>query len=332
MRPKLIVLPILLAAMFLVARPNGALGAESENLIVGTGPVGGTYYEVGGALCRTVNAARADHGFRCLVESTGGSEENLQRLREGDLDFALIQSDWQYFAARDGRSDAGEASAEPVGLRAVVSLHAQAFTLLVAPESGIAALGDLEDKRLNLGPAGSAARASGEALIRALGWDAGDFAAVGDLPPARAAKSLCDGGSDAMLIPSSHPNAIVSGAAERCGARLLPVEGPAVDLMLTAWPFYAPAEIPGGLYPANPGAVSTFGLRATLVTRADVPDRAVFEVARRLIDDLDGFRAQHPALSRLTPEGMAGLANSLGLHAGADRYFKSRGLIAPESQ
>ena len=131
---------ILLAGLILAAGPAGA----EQHVVVGTGPVAGTYYPAGGALCRQVNLAAERHGLRCLVESTAGSEDNLRRLRAGLLDFALLQSDWQYYAGRDGTQEATDGEGENNGptsdLRAVVSLHAQPFTLLARPESGIAAL------------------------------------------------------------------------------------------------------------------------------------------------------------------------------------------------
>ena len=89
------------------SRPTGVCAA--------TGPVAGAYYPAGGALCRVVNQAAAHHGLRCLVESTAGSEDNLRQLRAGRLDFALLQSDWQYFAGRDG-SDRAVEGEEGTGL------------------------------------------------------------------------------------------------------------------------------------------------------------------------------------------------------------------------
>ena len=84
-----------------LAAGGGARGAE-QIVVVGTAPVAGVYYPAGGALCRLVNQARQDHGLRCLVESTAGSEDNLRRLRAGELDFALLHSDWQYYAGQGG--------------------------------------------------------------------------------------------------------------------------------------------------------------------------------------------------------------------------------------
>ncbi|MDH3593603.1 MAG: TAXI family TRAP transporter solute-binding subunit [Rhodospirillales bacterium] len=326
---------LFLFVLFLgLAAGGGARGAE-RIVVVGTAPVAGVYYPAGGALCRLVNQARQDHGLRCLVESTAGSDDNLRRLRAGELDFALLQSDWQYYAGqkdagakpREGEAKEDEAAGSEanVALRAVLSLHAQPFTLLASPESDIAKLEDLKGKRVNLGPAGSVQRAAGEVLVEALGWKKTDFAEVAQMAAGEQVEALCGGRIDAFLMPISHPNGLIGAATDRCRARLVPVEGRAVDLLLATWPFYSRAVIAGGTYLANPGSVRTFGLRATLVTSEKTPDETVYRIVQSLFEQIDAFRAQHPALAELEPSDMVSQGNSLALHEGALRYYRERG-------
>jgi hypothetical protein len=307
-----------------LAAAGGARGAE-QIIVVGTAPVAGVYYPAGGALCRLVNQARQDHGLRCLVESTAGSEDNLRRLRAGELDFALLQSDWQYYAGQAAAGAEAKEGETGVALRAVLSLHAQPFTLLASPESDIAKLEDLKGKRINLGPAGSVQRAAGEVLVEALGWEKTDFAEIAQMAAGEQVEALCGGRIDAFLMPISHPNGLIGAATDRCRARLVPVEGRAVDLLLATWPFYSRAVISGGTYQANPGSVRTFGLRATLVTSQKMPDETVYRIVKSLFEQIDSFRAQHPALAQLEPSGMVSQGNSLALHEGALRYYRERG-------
>jgi TRAP transporter TAXI family solute receptor len=307
-----------------LAAGGGARGAE-QIVVVGTAPVAGVYYPAGGALCRLVNQARQDHGLRCLVESTAGSEDNLRRLRAGELDFALLQSDWQYYAGQAAAGAKAKEDETGVALRAVLSLHAQPFTLLASPESDIAKLEDLKGKRINLGPAGSVQRAAGEMLVEALGWEKTDFAEIAQMAAGEQVEALCGGRIDAFLMPISHPNGLIGAATDRCRARLVPVEGRAVDLLLATWPFYSRAVIAGGTYLANPGSVRTFGLRATLVTSEKTPDETVYQIVKSLFEQIDSFRAQHPALAELEPSGMVSQGNSLALHEGALRYYRERG-------
>jgi hypothetical protein len=138
-------------------------------------------------------------------------------------------------------------------------------------------------------------------------------------------EALCGGRIDAFLMPISHPNGLIGAATDRCRARLVPIEGRAVDLLLATWPFYSRAVISGGTYLANPQSVQTFGLRATLVTSQKTPDETVYRIVKSLFEQLASFRAQHPALAELEPSGMVSQGNSLALHEGALRYYRERG-------
>ena len=297
--------------------------ADDDILVLGTAPVAGVYYPAGGALCRLVNKHRDDHGQRCLIESTDGSAENLRRMKAGDLDFALIQSDWQYHAYRGTIS--GSDGPAFAGLRALFSLHAQPVTVVAARESGIETLDDLRGKRVSLGPLGSAMRRTGETLFMALGWSRKDTAETLDLGPAEQVEALCAGLIDAFVLPTSHPNGLVAAAAEGCLARLVPVEGMAVDELLSRHPFFARTRIAGGLYRGNPKEIESFGVRATLVAPAELSSDLVYQVVRATFEQFDALRAQHPALASLEAEMMIDSGNSAPFHDGALQYYRERG-------
>ena len=79
-----------------------------------------------------------------------GSLYNLTSLRDGQLDFALTQSDWQKAAYEGSRFFA---SAGPMSdLRAVMSLYPEAITILARSGSGIVQVNDLIGKRVDVGP------------------------------------------------------------------------------------------------------------------------------------------------------------------------------------
>ncbi|RMH38603.1 MAG: TAXI family TRAP transporter solute-binding subunit, partial [Alphaproteobacteria bacterium] len=99
---------------------GGAAQAE-EFITIGTGGVTGVYYPTGGAICRLVNKGRKEHGIRCSVESTGGSIYNINTIREGELEFGVAQSDWQYHAYHGTSKFADKGPFEK--LRAVFSVH-----------------------------------------------------------------------------------------------------------------------------------------------------------------------------------------------------------------
>jgi TRAP transporter TAXI family solute receptor len=85
--------------------------------------------------------------------------------------------------------------------------------------------------------------------------------------------------------------------------------------------------IPVKFYPgaANESDVPTFGVKATFVTSADVPDEVVYAITKEVFENFEAFKKLHPAYSVLTKESMlAGL--SAPIHPGAMKYYKEAGL------
>ena len=128
-----------------------------------------------------------------------------------------------------------------------------------------------------------------------------------------------------LVLPAVLVAGLVGAAADRCRARLVPVEGEAVDLLVATWPFYSRAVIPGGTYLANPQPVPSFGLRTTLVAAERLSEERVYWLVRSLFERIDDLRGQHPILSTLDPKTMVSQGSTLKLHDGALRYYRERG-------
>ncbi|HSD35797.1 MAG TPA: TAXI family TRAP transporter solute-binding subunit [Alphaproteobacteria bacterium] len=293
--------------------------APTRPLLIGTGPVVGIYFPAGGAICNMVN--RAAGSPVCAVVSSDGSAANLEALKSGAIDLAIVQSDWQYHAVKAEAAEAGGA----IGLRAVFSLHGEPVTIVARADSGIAGVEDLKGKRVNLGIPGSPGRASAEALLAALGWDLKDLGAIAELAPDHQPSALCSGAIDAYILPTAHPSGAVAEATQGCGARLIPIAGEPAERLVADNPFYAFATIPGGTYPGNPDPIASFGLKATVVTRANVDAQVIYGLVKAVFDDFPAFAAQHPVFAGLQAQAMAHDGNTAPLHEGALRYFTERG-------
>ena len=88
-------LAVLVLVVLGLSRSSAVAQGERMTVIIGTGGVTAVYYPTGRAICRLVNKGRAKHGVHCLVESTGGSVDNLNRIRADEIDLGTVQSDWQ---------------------------------------------------------------------------------------------------------------------------------------------------------------------------------------------------------------------------------------------
>jgi hypothetical protein len=315
----------LLAGASLLA--GGLASAQEQKFItIGTGGVTGVYYPTGGAICRLVNKDRAEHGIRCSVESTGGSVYNVNTIRAGELDMGVVQSDVQYNSL-NGEGDEFKDQGAFDGLRAVFSVHAEPFTVVARADSGIETFDDLKGKRVNVGNPGSGQRSTMEVLMDAKGWTMDDFALASELKSAEQAQALCDNKIDAMVFTVGHPSGSIQEATTTCDTKLIPVSGAEVDQLVEQNPYYAKAVIPGGMYQGTDEDVETFGVKATFVTSADVPEEVVYAVTKAVFENFEDFKKLHPAFAALQKEDMVTQALSAPLHPGAEKYYKEAGLI-----
>ncbi|MEI2416091.1 TAXI family TRAP transporter solute-binding subunit [Orrella sp. JC864] len=304
-------------------------GAWAHFLSIGTGDAAGVYYAAGEAICRQVNRERVQHGVRCTAQASGGSVYNARALGAGDLDLGMVQSDVGHHAYR---GSAPYQDAPLRKLRTVLSLHAEPLTLVARADAGINALDDLRGKRVNAGNPGSGSRATLQALLQAKDWTLRTFSQTTALRPDEHGAALCEGRIDGLFYAVGHPSRSVADAIAQCGARLLDIDGPAVERLLARHPYYARAQIPGGLYAGNPRDTRSFGTTATLMSASDVPDELVYLVVKAIFENLDAIRRAHPALAALRPEQMAGQALPAPLHPGAEKYYREQGWLPRPGQ
>jgi TRAP transporter TAXI family solute receptor len=303
-----------------------ASAQDQKFITIGTGGVTGVYYPAGGAICRLVNTGRKEHGIRCSVESTGGSVYNVNTIRQGELDFGVVQSDVQYNAL-EGQGQEFEGQGPFEDLRAVFALHPEPFTVVARADSGIKSFDDLKGKRVNVGNPGSGQRSTMEVLMDAKGWTMDDFALASELKSAEQSQALSDNNVDAIVFTVGHPNGSIQEASTTTDATLVPVTGAEVDQLVGDNPYYSKATIPGGMYRGNPDDVETFGVRATLVSSADVPDEVVYQVVKAVFENFEDFKKLHPAFATLEKEEIVTGGLSAPLHPGAEKYFKEAGLM-----
>ena len=269
-----------------------------------------------------VNRDTAKTGLRCNAPSTGASVANLNAIAAKQLDMGIAQSDWQYHAYNGTSSFAGKKNDK---LRAVFSIHPEPFTVMARDDSGIKTFDDLKGKRVNVGDPGSGTRATMKVILNAKGWDESAFKIASELKPAEMASAMCDNNLDAITYNVGHPNGALKEASASCAAHLVPVTGPEIDKLIADNPYYAKAQIPGGLYKGSDKPTDTFGVYATLVSSTDVPPEVVYQVVKAVFDNFDRFKRLHPAFANLKEQDMIKNALSAPLHEGAVRYYKERG-------
>lgn len=299
--------------------------ASTKYISLGTGSITGVYYPAGGAICRLVNRGRKEHAIRCSVESTGGSVANLNAIRSEEIDFGIVQSDWQYHALNGSGFFADQKPFKE--LRSVFSLHNETFILAVLEKSGIKTIDDIVGKRVNFGPQGSGMYSTMEVLMSVKKWTKNSFSNITYLQPSEQPKALCEGKIDVMIYASGNPNGVLQEATQSCKVKLLSIDEETIAKLAKINPYYIRAKVAGGLYPGNSQPISTFGIKASLVTSEKVSNEIVYQVTKAVFENFDNFKTLHPVFSALKKSEMAREGNSADIHPGALKYYKEAGLL-----
>ena len=312
----------LTAAALAAALGASAAPAADQFISIGTGGVTGVYYPTGGAICRLVNKMRKETGIRCSAESTGGSIYNINTIRAGELEFGVAQSDWQYHAFHGTSKFEDKGKFE--NLRAVFSVHPEPVTIIARDDSGIDNITQFPGNRINIGNPGSGTLGTYEVIEAAMGWSRDDLKLAAQMKSAETGQALCDGKIDAYFWLVGHPSALTQESLASCAAHLVNAQSAEIDKLVADNPYYRTARIPAGMY-NNENDIMTFGVGATFVTSADVPDDVVYTVVKAVFDNFDQFRKLHPAFANLKEQEMIKDSLSAPLHAGAEKYYKERG-------
>ena len=308
---------------------------SAEFFTIGTGGPTGVYFQTGNAICKMLHksAIAKEHGrkkgidkaYRCTAPSTGGSNYNIGQIKEGEFQFGVAQSDWQFHAFNGSSKWEGK---QFKGLRAVFSVHNEPFQIWARKKAKVKDFKGLKGKVVNIGNPGSGQRGTMEELMKAMGVDNSYFKSTTELTSSEQVKALCDGKIDAFGYSVGFPNGAMEQAAT-CAAKASPINltGSEVQGLISGADYYAQAVIPKGTYTGQKKDATTFGVKATVVTSADVSEELVYLVTKAVMENFDDFKKQHPAFGFLEKKNMIKDGLSAPLHPGAIKYYKEAGLM-----
>lgn len=297
-------------------------GSKQYYLSIYSGSTSGVYYYVASAICEALRARFDEHYIHCAPFRSQGVGSNRGLMNQGRAQFAIVQSDTNYYAAT------GEI---PIpGARSIVSLHDEMGILIVSKRSRIAKAQDLKDKRVNLGPKESAARALWSEYLDSLDLTEKDIAKAVAFAQDLSYQGICDNYIDAFALWSGHPVPILTEVIKRCNLTVLGMWHPGIDKLLEKRKYYFQSELPLNVYPGQSEPLISYGIKASLIAHEKADPYIVYWLTRVIIENIDFLRTQHPTLTHLKTHDMFSLGNFLPMHEGAARYWREIGWLPKE--
>jgi TRAP transporter TAXI family solute receptor len=311
----------LIPALAGAALACGDGGGPSRSFVnIGTAPPGGAFFVVGSALGEVLAGAGAERGWQVTAEATSGSQENIRRLTQGELDFALSNAAITYFAVRGG-----EGWDREYPMRSVMTL-APNVALFLAPAGGsVQRVQDLRGKRVVIGPAGAGFEFFVQPILAAHGISYQDFTPLNATQSA-SVDMLTDGSAAAVFLGGAVPTASITQAASSMDLVFVPFDEEARQRLATDYSFFAPATIPAGTYRGQNEDFSGLDVGSMhLITSADQDDALVYEVTKMLWERRDEIAERHPAGRSINPSN-AVRDTGTPFHPGAIRFYREIGI------
>ncbi|HEY9081601.1 TAXI family TRAP transporter solute-binding subunit [Magnetovibrio sp.] len=318
-----------------VAATATVQAAEARNYLLATASTGGTYYPVGVALSTLVKVKlQPKEKIGMSAINSAGSGENVKLLRENEVQFAILQGLYGYYAWKGVGPVAADGPQK--NMRSVTMLwqNVEQFTVLKEfAKTGTADdLMNLKGQSMALGTKNSGTIGSNKTLLGNLGIDIekdynlvyGGYGPSGD--------ALQNGQVAGIGTPAGVPTGAVTKVFASMGDKVTllgftPEQVKKANGELGLW---TPFTIKAGTYPGLDKDVTTIAQPNFLAVNADVDEDAVYKITKTFYENLPFLNAIHSATKAMDiSKAIAGLP--MPLHPGAAKYYREVGIEIPDS-
>lgn len=283
-----------------------------REIVILTGAEGGLYQQIGKSLQATIEARL---GIQVTLLQTEGSLENLERLQQGQAQFAFYQP---------GTLESLTEQSHPhqAGLTTILSLYSQPVHLIVHRDAAIATPADLIGKRVQLGTAQSGDAAMSTILLRHFGLTEADIQPV-RVPYTDLLQQFESDQLDAAIVAMGIQAPLLEDlfASEKCHLLEIPFRDALISKQVSLRPYL----IPRGLYRPQPPVeptldVETVSIGAQLLAGDDASVALVWEITQLIMSE--EFLKQNQ-LGELFASGaeFAEHRPEFPIHPGARSYF-----------
>jgi len=309
---------LLLAGTAAVAIAGLSGTASAENLRLMTGPQGGSWYPMGGAIKNVVEAAMPDSSVQVLP---GAGIANVKAIEAGKADLAFANS-VSTVDAINGQPPFEEAV---TNVCHVATLYPQYFQVVTTADTGIEGIDQLKGRGLTTQPVGNTGEAITKHMVEAAGLSYDELGSVDFMSYNDSVALLKDGNSDVFTLGTTVPASAIMDLASARDVRLLPIEDDLLNKMRELNQGYQRIEVPAGSYPGQDEAVPTIGYATHLIARCDLPDEVVQGLVEQLVEHQQDLASVAQAIGDTTLEQM-GADIGVPFHGGAEQYFKDQGV------
>ncbi len=293
--------------------------AAALELRIMTGPQGGAWYPLGGAIAEIMKKEIPGTTASVLPGAGIINVQGVETAR-ADIGFGNSVSTVDGVAGREPFKD-------PVkNVRQLATLYMQYFQLIVLDDAKIKNVTDLKGKSIAVQPRGNTGEQMTRELLQVYGLSYKDLAKVSHVSYNDAVALMKDGHAQAYTLISTVPASSVLDLASDRKIQMLSVPEDKFKELQKINSGYARREIPKGTYPGVDYPVQAFGTYTHLMIRGDLSDDLVYGITKALAKHVDSLGAVVRDVQGLTVKEMA-FDVGVPYHPGALKFYKEVGAL-----
>ncbi len=295
-----------------------ALGcSDSSNRIkFVTGPQGGSWYPLGGAIKNRIEGKIEGISVQVLP---GAGIANVKAVESGQAQIGLANS----VSTVDGINGKPPFTEKATHICNVATLYPQFFQVVTLADSGIRTPADLKGKALAGQQKGNTGEAVTNHMLQAYGISFDDLSRVSFGSYTDSVTLMKDGNAQFFTLGTSIPAGAVMDLASARKIRLMGIPDDGLAKMREFNSGYRRGIIPKGTYPGQDEDVPTVEYATHFVARCDLDDQMVYDMLDSIYSGLDDLASIAKAIKGATPASM-GKDIGVPLHPGASRWYEEK--------
>jgi len=297
-----------------------ALPVAAQQVTMMTGPQGGSWVPLGGALKNMWE--KAVPGLAMTV-TPGAGIANVRGIDEGKAHIGLANSP----TTVDGIEGRAPYPKKVTKVCQVANLYPQYFQVAALADAKVNSYADLKGKSLVTQSKGNTAEAVTEAVLKANGMSYQSLSKANfQASYTDAVAMMKDGHAQVMTMGTTAPASAIMDLASARDVKLVPVDDKTMAEMNKQNPGYIKRVVKAGTYPKQDKDVPVIGYSTHIVAACDLPEDVVYKITKAMAENVDDMAAVVKPIAGLTPKDMA-VDIGVPFHKGAVKYYKEKGAL-----
>jgi TRAP transporter TAXI family solute receptor len=304
-----------LAAGAIVAAPAGA-----QQLTFMTGPQGGVWVPLGGALKGMWE--KAIPGLN-VTATPGAGIANVRGVDEGKAQLGFGNSS----TTVDGLEGRAPYPKKVTKVCQVANIYPQYFQVVALKDANVHSLADLKGKSVVTQPKGNTGELLTELVLKLNGMEYKSLSRINFQASYTDAVSLVkDGHAQVFTLGTTAPASSVMDLASARDISLVPVDDKTMNALKSSNPGYNKLIIKAGTYPKQEKDVPVIGYSTHIIAACDLPEQVVYTMVKTMAANVDAMSAVNKAIAGITPKDMA-VDIGVPFHKGAAKFYKEAGAM-----